>query len=176
MARLRQEQLMVARAMVCRVVPVRQVVRSVGVDELTLRYHLARPEYTPDGRPERVSVLGGWSERIATVLKRFEDPRVGWEAVDRIEASMVSGVLRREFGFTRSCHSVRRHFARCYPARPTRAARRVEPPPSVQAEHDWFDIVVRIGGSRQPLHGLIGTLSYSRARFVWMSPTMDQLA
>jgi transposase-like protein len=37
MARLRQEHLMVARAMVDRDVPVRQVARSLGVNESTLR-------------------------------------------------------------------------------------------------------------------------------------------
>lgn len=54
--------------------------------------------------------------------------------------------------------------------------RRVETPPGMQAQHDWFDVVVRLGGTPQPVHGLIGTLSHSRARFVWLSPTMDQLA
>ncbi len=96
--------------------------------------------------------------------------------MDRIEASVVHGVLRREFGFTGSYQSVRRQLARQYPAPPTRAVRRVETPPGMQAQHDWFDVAPRIRGTRQPLHGLIGRLSHSRARFVWMSPTMDQLA
>lgn len=56
------------------------------------------------------------------------------------------------------------------------AIRRVETPPGVQAQHDWFDFASRIGGERQELHGLIGTLAHSRATFVWVSPTMTQLA
>jgi transposase len=176
MARLRQEHLMVAREMVDRDVPVRQVARDLGVDESTVRYHLARPEDAPDGRRERASVLDGWTERITAVLQRFADPRVGGDAMDRVEASVVHGVLRREFGFPGSYQSVRRHLARHYPARPTRAVRRVETPPGMQAQHDWFDVGVRIGGTRRPLHGLIGALSHSRARFVWMSPSQDQLA
>jgi transposase len=176
MARLRQEHLMVAREMVGRDIPVRQVARDLGVDESTLRYHLARPEDAPDGRRERASVLDGWEARISAVLARFDDPRVGGQAMDRIEASVIHGVLRREFGFTGSYQSVRRHLTRHYPARPRRAVRRVETPPGMQAQHDWFEVGVRIGGTRQPVHGLIGTLSHSRARFVWLSPTMDQLA
>ena len=176
MARLRQEHVMVAREMVGRDVPVRQVARDLGVDESTLRYHLARPEDAPDGRRERVSVLDGWEARITAVLERFDDPRVGGEAMDRIEASVVHGVLRREFGFLGSYQSVRRHLTRHYPARPTRAVRRVETPPGMQAQHDWFDVGVRIRGTRQAVHGLIGALSHSRARFVWLSPVMDQLA
>jgi hypothetical protein len=77
MARLRQEHLMVAREMVGRDIPVRQVARDLGVDELTLRYHLGRPEDAPDGRRERASVLVGWEARITVVLQRFDDPRVG---------------------------------------------------------------------------------------------------
>lgn len=176
MARLRQEHLMVAREMVGRDVPVRQVARDLGVDESTLRYHLARPEDAPDGRRERASVLDGWDARIAAVLERFDDPRVGGQAMDRIEASVVHGVLRREFGFTGSYQSVRRHLTRHYPARPVRAVRRVETPPGMQAQHDWFDVGVRIRGTRQPVHGLIGALSHSRARFVWLRPVVDQLA
>lgn len=176
MARLRQEHLMVAREMVGRDIPVRQAARDLGVDESTLRYHLARPEDAPDGRRERASVLDGWEARITAVLERFDDPRVGGQAMDRIEASVVHGVLRREFGFTGSYQAVRRHLTRHYPARPVRAMRRVETPPGMQAQHDWFDVVVRIGGTRRSLHGLIGALSHSRARFVWLSPVMDQLA
>ncbi|WP_310569337.1 IS21 family transposase [Gemmatimonas sp.] len=176
MARLRKDHLMVVRAMVARDVPVRQVARDLGVDESTLRYHLARGESAPDGRRDRKSILDGWQERIAAVLDRFADPRVGGDAVDRVEVSVVHGVLRREFGFTGSYQSVRRHLERHYPASAVRAMRRVETPPGVQAQHDWFDVAVRIAGTVRPLHGLIGTLSHSRARFVWMSPVMHQLA
>jgi hypothetical protein len=87
---------------------------------------LARPEDAPDGRRERASVLDGWETRITAVLERFGDPRVGGQAMDRIEASVVHGVLRREFGFTGSHQSVRRHLTRHYPARPMRVVRRVE--------------------------------------------------
>jgi hypothetical protein len=129
MARLRREHLMVAREMVGRDVPVRQVARDLGVDESTLRYPLAGPEDAPDGRRKRASVLDGWEARITAVLERFDDPRVGGQAMERIEALVVHGVLRREYGFTGSYQSVRRHLTRYYPARPVLAVRRVETPP-----------------------------------------------
>ena len=176
MARLRQDHLMVMREMVARDVPVRRVARDLGVDESTVRYHLARGEAAPDGRRDRKSVVDGWEERIAAVLTRFGDPRVDGGATDRVEASVVHGVLRREFGFVGSYQSVRRYLERVFPAPAVRAMRRVETPAGVQAQHDWFDVMVRIGGVPHALHGLIGTLSHSRARFVWMSPTMHQLA
>jgi hypothetical protein len=47
---------------------------------------LARPEEAPDGRRERASVLDGWEARITAVLERFDDPRVGGQAIDRIDA------------------------------------------------------------------------------------------
>ena len=160
MARLRKEHVMIAREMVERDVPVRQVARDLGVDESTLRYHLGRSPTATDRRKDRPSALDGWQERLDAVLTRFADPRVGGDALDRVEASVVHGVLRREFGFAGSYHAVRR----------------LETSPGVQAQHDWFDVTVRIAHTPTPLHGLIGTLSYSRARFVWMSPAMHQLA
>jgi FixJ family two-component response regulator len=99
MARLRQEHLLVMREMVARDVPVRQVARDLGVDESTLRYHLARADAAPDGRRDRKSVVHGWEARIAVVLARFADPRIRGEAMDRVEASVVHGVLRREFAY-----------------------------------------------------------------------------
>lgn len=176
MARLRREHLMVAQEMVARDVPVRQVARDLGVDESTVRYHLAKSAEAPDGRRDRPSVLGAWHDRVTAVLARFGDPRVGGDSDTRVEAAVVHGVLRREFDFTGSYQAVRRHLARTYPALPVRAVRRVETPPGVQAQHDWFDTMVRVAGVLTPIHGLLGTLSHARARFVWVSPVMDQLA
>jgi hypothetical protein len=126
MARLRQEHLMVAREMVGRDVPVRQVALSLGADQSTLRYHLARPEAAPDGRRERASVLNGWTERMTAVLQRFADPRVGGWAMDRVEASVVHGAPRRAFGFTGRFQSIWRHLVwsddRRHDGRPRRHA------------------------------------------------------
>ena len=175
MARLRNDELMVAQQRVERQVPVRQVARQLGVDESSLRYRLGRSAAAPDGRQARPSVLDGWDARVDAVLARFDDARLGGEAGRTVEASVVHGVLRRDFDFRGSYQAVRRYLTRRFPAA-VQAIRRVETPPGVQAQHDWFDCTARLGGVLQPVHGLIGTLSHSRASFVWVSLSMQQLA
>lgn len=176
MARLRKDELMVAQQMVERQVPVRQVARQLGVDESSLRYRLRRPAEAPDGRQERPSVLDGWDARVDAVLARFDDPRLRGEAGGTVEASVVHGVLQRDYGFLGSYQAVRRYLVRRFLGAPVQAIRRVETPPGVQAQHDWFECTARIGGVVQPVYGLIGTLSYSRATFVWVSLSTQQLA
>jgi transposase len=175
MAKLRRDQVMVAMEMVERGVSIRQVARQLGVAESGLRYRLARAPDAPDGRRERVSVLDGWAERVDAVLARFGDARLG-AGTGHCPAQTLYAVLCREHGFTGSYQAVRRYLRRRFAAAPVQAVRRVETPPGVQAQHDWFDFESVIAGERQVLHGLIGTLAHSRATFVWVSPTMTQLA
>jgi hypothetical protein len=99
MARLRRDELMVAQQMVERQVPVRQVARQLGVDESSLRYRLRRPVEAPGGRQERPSVLDGWDARVDAVLARFDDPRLRGETGTTVEASVLHGVLQRDYGF-----------------------------------------------------------------------------
>jgi transposase len=176
MAKLGRTHVMIAQQMVDRSVSVRQIALQLGVDESTLRYRLGRPLDAPDGRTQRLSALDAWDERIDAVLTRFGDVRVVAEGTGHCQAQTLHGILAREYGFTGSYQAVRRHLKRRFTAPPVQAVRRVETPPGVQAQHDWFDFEGRIGGERRPLHGLIGTLSHSRATFVWLSPTMTQLA
>lgn len=116
MARLRRDELMVAKEMVAREVPVRQVARQLGVDESSLRYRLGRAVDAADGRKERPSVLDGWETRIDAVLARFDDPRLRGEAEAAVDTTVVHGVLQREFGFPGSYQSVRRYLSRRFPA------------------------------------------------------------
>lgn len=177
MAKLRRDQVMVAKEMIERGVSIRQVARQLGVAESGLRYRLGRAPDAPDGRRERASVLGTeWTERVDGVLARFGDGRVVAEGSGHCPAHVLHGVLAREYGFTGSYQAVRRYLKRRFAAPPVQAVRRVETPPGVQAQHDWFDFEGVSGGARQPLHALIGTLSHSRATFVWVSATMTQLA
>ena len=179
MAKLGRTHVMIAQAMVERAQSVRRVASDLGVDESTLRYRLRRaaadPE-APDGRRERASVLAGWDERIDAVLARFEDARVVPEGQGYCQTQVLHGILRREYQFTGSYQAVRRYLRRRFGTGPVQAIRRVETPPGVQAQHDWFDVETRIAGARWPMHGLLGTLSHSRASFVWASPTMTQVA
>ena len=157
--------------------PVRRIAAGLGVDESTLRYRLSRAPDTPDGRRDRPSLLGPHAHVVEAVLERFGDGRVvegGGPA--RCAARTVYDVLVREYGFTGSYQTVRRHLKRCYGEKPVRAVRRVETPPGVQAQHDWFEWKGSLLRRPVTLYGLIGTLSHSRATFVWVSRSMDQLA
>ncbi len=73
-----------------------------------------------------------------TVLARFDDPRLRGEGEAAVELTVVHGMLQREFGFRGSYQALRRYLQRRFPA-PLQAMRRVEPPPGVQARHDWFE-------------------------------------
>jgi transposase len=175
MGKLGRDTIMVARAMVARGVSQRRLATQLEVDESTLRYHLKRGVDAPDGRRKRPSVLAGWDERIDAVLARFDDGRVVADGRGHCQAQHIHAILTREFGFTGSYQAVRRCLVRRFPA-PVQAVRRVETPAGVQAQHDWFDVTVRIASELQALHGLLGTLSHSRADFTWVSPTMTQVA
>jgi transposase len=121
-------------------------------------------------------VLDGWEVRVDSVLARFGDGRVTPEGETRAATRTVFDVLVREHGFPGSYQAVRRYLRRRFGAPPVQAVRRIELPAGVQAQHDWFEWESVVGGERQTLYGLIGTLAYSRATFVWVSPTMTQLA
>ena len=174
--------------MVEREVSIRQIAGQLGVDESTLRYRLGRPLDAPDGRRLRRTALEGWDDRVDAVLERFGDARVAARidgtsrehgrdhGGEHCQAQTLYEVLRREYGFTGSYQAVRRYLKRRFGEGPIEAVRRVETPPGVQAQHDWFDFEATIAGERQELHGLIGTLSHSRATFVWVSTTMTQIA
>ena len=166
---------MVAQEMVDRSVSVRQVATQLGVDESTLRYRLKRPLEAPDGRAERATALAGWEARVDAVLTRFADARVVAEGTGRCTAQQLYAALVREHGFAGSYQAVHRYLKRRFRT-PVQAVRRIETPPGVQAQHDWFDVMSRIAGERLMLHGLIGTLSHCRATFVWVSLTQTQLA
>jgi transposase len=167
---------MIAHEMVDRSVSVRQVAAQLGVDESTLRYRLGRPVDALDGRRLQPTALAGWDERVDAVLTRFGDGRVVADGTGHCEAQQLYDILTREYQFTGSYQSVRRYLKRRFPAPPIQAVRRIETPAGVQAQHDWFDFEGVIAGERRSLHALIGTLSHSRASFVWVSPTMTQVA
>jgi transposase len=167
---------MVAREMVGRGVSVRQTATQLGVDESTLRYHLKRTVDAPDGRRDRESALDGWEQTVTSVLERFGDARVTTDARTRCPTRVVYEVLAREFGFVGSYQAVRRYLKRSFGGAPVQAVRRVETPPGMQAQHDWFEWLGTVGGDAGRLFGLIGTLAFSRGTFVWVSRTTTQLA
>ena len=89
---------MIAREMIDRDVSRRQVAAQLGVDESTLRYHLARDPDAPDGRRTRATALDGWDERIRAVLERFGDRRVSEQGTGECTSKVLFDVLVREYG------------------------------------------------------------------------------
>lgn len=176
MAKLRRTHVMIAKEMIERGTSIRHAAAQLGVDESTLRYRLHRALDGPDGRRQRATALAGWDERVDAVLARFDDARVLADGAGHCAAQTLYEVLQREYDFRGSYQAVRRYLVRRFGSPPVQAVRRVETPPGVQAQHDWFDFTAVVDGRPQPLHGLIGVLAHSRASFVWVSPVMTQLA
>lgn len=168
---------MVAAGMVQRGVSIRQLATQLGVRESALRYRLRRraEEARPDGRSLQPTSTDGFEAAIHSILERLEDGRLTGEGRPA-QARQVFELLRREYDFPGSYKSVVRHLARRYGRPPVRALRRVETPPGVQAQHDWFEVETRLAGRTVSVPVLVGTLSHSRARFPWVSLSADQLA
>jgi len=177
MAKLMQEQIMVGAQMVERGLPVRQLARQLGVTEGALRYRLKQRASGPreDGRRHKRTSLDGLEGAVRQALDGLGCWRVTG-AGRPVQVSMVHEILARDHGYEGSYRAVVRHLRRAYPPPPIRALRRVETPPGVQAQHDWFDVEATIGGRRQPVQALLGVLSHSRAKFCWVSPDATQLA
>lgn len=170
---------MVAEGVIGRGVSIRQMARQLGVHEGALRYRLKRSQEAerPDGRSQKSTSLDGYEDAVHTALERLGDVRVTGETKGRpAQARQIYDVLVRDHGFTGSYKSVVRHLVRRYGRAPVRALRRVETPPGVQAQHDWFEVEARIQGENRRLPVMVGTLSHSRARFPWLSQSTDQLA
>lgn len=168
---------MVAEAMVSRGSSVRCLAKQLGVTEGALRYRLgkrARGE-VEDGRTRKATAVDGFEEAIAAILERGEDWRITGHGRP-MQARSVYDALVRDHAFTGSYRSVVRHLKRRYGVPAVRALRWVETPPGVQAQHDWFEEPVWIGGRKVMRYFLVGVLSHSRARFCWTSASCDQLA
>jgi transposase len=176
-AKLGKEQVKVAKDMVGRRVSMRQLARQFGVTEGALRYRLRREAEgeRPDGRQHKPSTVDGYEDAIGTVLHRLGDGRISG-GTRPAQVRVVYSQLVRDYGYPGSYRSVVRYLRRRYGVPPVRALRRVETPPGVQSQHDWFEEPCRVQGEWQTGHFLTGALSHSRGRFVWVSPETTQLA
>lgn len=175
--KLSKEQVMVAKGMNDQGVSVRQLARQMGVTEGALRYRLKRqdePECV-DGRTRQPTALDGYEEVVEALQERLGDGRLRGEGRP-CQARELYELLVREHGYRGSYQAVVRHLRRKHGRAKVRALRRVETPPGVQAQHDWFEVQVPIGAKKQRRQMLVGTLSHSRARFCWASPDQGQLA
>jgi len=177
MGKLTKEQIMVGAEMVKRGTSVRRVAQQYGVSEGTLRYQMRRAqEVRPDGRSLQPTALDGLEGAVTAILERLDDGRRQGEGRPA-QARQVCELLRRDYGYRGSYQAVVRHLRRRFGVPPVRALRRVETPPGVQAQHDWFEAEVRFRGNEWiPVNMLVGTLSHCRARFCWASFEANQLA
>lgn len=178
MAKLTKEQIMVVTEMVQdERASIRQVARQLGVTEGAVRYHLRKGEgpSKPDGRANKPTAVSGFEEAVGVLLERLEDGRLTGEGRP-VQARTVYELLQRDYGYTGSYRGVVRHLRRRFGVPPVRAYRRVETPPGVQGQHDWFEARTRMAGERITVQALMGVLSHSRARFCWISREANQLA
>jgi len=168
---------MVAEGMVGKGTSVRQVARQLGVTEGALRYRLRKRAAGSgvDGRSRQPSAVLGFEEAIQAILERLEDGRLTGEGRPA-QARQVYEALGRDHGYMGSYRAVVRHLRRRFGVPKVRALRRVETPPGVQAQHDWFEARAKLQGRWQTLYFLVGVLSHSRARFCWVSQDTTQLA
>jgi transposase len=146
------------------------------VTEGAVRYRLKKDgDAKPDGRALQPTALDGYERVVLAIQERLEDGRLTREGRP-CQVRQIYEILGRDHGYRGSYRAVVRHLGRRYGTPRVRALRRVETPPGVQAQHDWFDVRAPIGGRTEDLQALVGTLSHSRARFCWLSRDQSQLA
>ena len=156
---------------------VRGLARDLGVTEGAVRYRLKRlgASGRPDGRRGKATALDGYEEAVEAIQERLGDGRLTGEGRP-CQVRLIYEVLVRDHGYAGSYQAVVRYLRRKHGPPRVRAVRRVETPPGVQAQHDWFEERVPIGTRRPKLGLLLGTLSYSRAKFCWPSEDQTQLS
>ena len=166
--KLTEEQVELLTEMRDRGTPVRTLSRQMGKHEATVRYRLRkrREVVAADGRVGKPTALDGHEGAVEAVQRALGDGRLTGDGRP-VSAREIYELLGRDHGYGGSYQSVVRHLRRRYGKPAVRAVRRVETAPGVQAQHDWFDIRVPLGGRRRKLKVLLGTLSHSRAKFCW---------
>ena len=175
--KLTWDEVRVASRMHERGASMRRLAKDLGVTEHAVRYRLKRLRETGrrDGRQGKATALDGYEEVVEAIQERLGDGRLTGEGRP-CQVRLIYEALVRDHGYGGSYQSVVRHLRRKHGKPRVRAIRRVETPPGVQAQHDWFEERVPIGTRRPKLGLLVGTLSYSRARFCWPSEDQTQLS
>ncbi|MEN8184277.1 MAG: IS21 family transposase [Myxococcota bacterium] len=176
MSKLGKEQVMVAEGMTRRGTSIRQVAGQLGVTEGAVRYRLKKRAAgeVVDGRSNQPTAVDGFEDVVHGLLERVECARLTGEGRP-VQARLIYELLVRDYGYEGSYQAVVRHLRRRYGAPKLRALRRVETPPGVQAQHDWFEVRSRLEGRAVRLQMLTGVLSHSRARFCRVSRRAGQL-
>lgn len=150
---------MVAKAMKERGTSIRQLAQQMGVSEGALRYRFRKAEDGPsvDGRSKQPTAVDGYEEAIRAIQERLDDGRLTGEGRPA-QVQTIYEQLARDYGYAGSYQAVVRHLRREHGTPKLRALRRVETPPGVQAQHDWFDVRTPIGGRSRELQALVGVI------------------
>ena len=175
--KLTLDEIRVVRRMRERGAAVTHLAKDLGVTEGAVRYRLKRLEEGDrlDGRAGQATALDGYEEAVEAIQERLGDRRLRGEGRP-CQVRLIYEALVRDHGYAGSYQSVVRHLRRKHGKPRVRAIRRVETPPGIQAQHDWFEERVPIGRRVLDLALMLGVLSYSRARFCWPSEDQTQLS
>ena len=125
---------------------VRGLARDLGMTEGAVRYRLKRlgKSGRPESRKGKATALDGYEEVVEAVQERLGDGRLTG-AGRPCQVRSIYEALARDHGYCGSYQSVVRYLRRKHGLPRVRAVRRVETPPGVQAQHDWFKERVPIG-------------------------------
>jgi transposase len=146
----------------------REIARMLGVSEGSVRYHLRR-EGVPDGRADKPMKAEAVKEEIAAWMASRAASGLA------LHVDELCDHLRAERGYTGSYKSVWRYVRKHYPGPRRRPYRRVEMPAGAQAQVDWCERSVRIGGREVKAYGLMMVLSHSRAEALVWREGMNQM-
>jgi hypothetical protein len=137
---------------------------ALGVTEGALRYRWLRlAAGATDGRAGQPTALDGLEAAVAGVLAQLAPTAPAGRPVC---GRLVYEALVAEHGYQGSYPALNRYLRRLRGVPPRRAVCRIETPPGVQAQHDWFEERVDLGGTVVRVFGLLGTLSHSRGSVV----------
>jgi transposase len=168
--RLRREEVMTIEVLAERGQSKRGIARQLGVDEKTVRYHLAR-RGEGDGRADKPFAAEVAKDAIAWWIERSHSEGCG------LNLKALHEYLVCEHGYAGSYKSVQRYVRAKYPRPKLRSRRRVETPPGAQAQADWAEYRgVRLGCEEVVLYAFLLQLSYSRMSAVIWSLRKDLLA
>lgn len=170
MAKLSQEDKVAIKAMKKRYASNRELAKLFGVDESTIRYHLAK-ENAPDGRKNRPQK----AEELKSVIDYWLDQNKP-DPGRKHNAKALWIYLVDNYAYDGSYKSVVRCLNRNMPQEKMRPKRRVETPPGIQAQADWGEFKVTINSRLEVLYAFVLTLSFSRAFAVSWSRRMDILS
>lgn len=153
----------------------RAIARLLGVSEGAVRYHLRKAREgraDEDGRRHKPFAAAEQAGAIEAWLQAHGEGGPEGRPGNLRE---LHDWLVAEHGYAGSYKSVWRFVRAHYPAPARRPYRRVELPPGAQAQVDWCERGVVLGGIEHTIYGFWMLLSHSRAEALIWSESMDQM-